>query len=284
MTTTNTSEPVAEPEADAVGARADEILEAIRSDADYERLAAAASLFAGSWVTFTGLPIIASLDLETDTGPLLAEALKVLALKAAVFELTGGDEAAAELVVPAPVDEMVHAVLAQHPVVVQLEHRLGVAFVHMSDRKRFWWEPGDYTEHCYRAAGWGDPPRRYWIGADEAGDRTAVLDGLYRSIGITGSGRHHTINLTTTGPEKPERGPETLRAELLAMTTEPLSSTLMALPEGHPDRPTPESLAERHGLTVETVYKMVDDAISATLPLRRSTFYRKWCAQKGLRP
>jgi hypothetical protein len=290
MTITAGSERVAEPDPAAVGARADEILTAVRRDDDYGRLERAAGLFAGSWVSFTGFPLVAGLDLTADTAPLVAEAIKVLALKAAVFELTDGDEAAAELVVPAPVDEMVHAVLAQHTLVVQLQHRIGVAFVHMSDRKRFWWEPGDYTERCYRAAGWGDPPARYWIAAEAAAERTAHLDNLYRCIGIGGAGRHHTMTypaatyLAADGPVAEDKRVEALRAELLAMTEPSLAAELDALPEGDPRRPTAEALAERHGVTLETFYEIVDDVISATLPLRHSTVYQKWCAREGLRP
>ncbi len=185
------------PDPQAVGDRADAILGAIMTDEDFKRLVSSTSLYASCWSTFTGYPIVANFDLDTDTQPLLSEALKVLALKAAVFELTDGDETAAELLVPAPVDEMVHAVLAQHTLVVQLQHRLGVALVHMTDRERFGWETGDYTEHCYRAAGWDDPPARYWIPAGEAARRLAILDARYRSIGVTGGGRRVAVDFDT---------------------------------------------------------------------------------------
>lgn len=189
MTTTAT-----QPDPQKVGDRADTILEAIHADVDFERLVSSTSLYASCWSTFTGYPIVANFDLDSDTEPLLAEALKVLSLKAAVFELTEGDEATAELLVSAPVDEMVHAVLAQHTLVVQLQHRIGIALVHMTDRERFGWEPGDYTEQCYRAAGWGDPPARYWVPADEAARRLVILDAHYRSIGVTGGGRRVAVD------------------------------------------------------------------------------------------
>lgn len=182
------------PDPQGVGARAAAILDALRSDSDFERLTASTSLYASCWSTFTGYPIVANFDLDTDTEPLFAEAVKVLALKAAVFELTDGDEEAAELVVSAPVDEMVHAVLAQHTLVVQMQLRLGIEFVHMTDQERFGWQPGDYTERCYRAAGWGDPPGRYWIDAEESARRLRLLDERYRSIGVTGGGRRISID------------------------------------------------------------------------------------------
>src|SRR5262245_36402623 len=116
---------IAQPDPQIVGPRANAILDAIRADEDFGRLAGSTGLYASCWSTFTGYPIVANFDLDLDTQPLLAEALKVLALKAAVFELTDGDETTAELLVPAPVDEMVHAVLAQHTLVVQLQQRIG---------------------------------------------------------------------------------------------------------------------------------------------------------------
>jgi hypothetical protein len=182
------------PAPQTVGDRAAAILAAIKADDDYNRLVASTSLYASCWSTFTGYPIVASFDLDTDTAPLLEDALKVLALKSAVYELTDGDETAAELLVSAPVDEMVHAVLAQHTLIVQIEKRLGIDFVHMTDRERFGWEAGDYTERCYLAAGWGDPPARYWIPAGEAARRLRILDARYRSIGVTGGGRRVVVD------------------------------------------------------------------------------------------
>jgi hypothetical protein len=67
----------------------------------------------------------------------------VLALKAAVFELTEGDEAAAELLVSAPVDEMVHAVLAQFTVMSGMQDDLKLTFPHATELERF-----DYTRSC----------------------------------------------------------------------------------------------------------------------------------------
>jgi hypothetical protein len=186
-----------QPHPEKVGLRAARILQEIGGDEDFERLISSTSLYASCWSTFTGYPIVASFDLDTDTGPLLVEALRVLALKTAVFELTEGDETAAELPVSAPVDEMVHAVLAQHTLVVKMEQRLGLDLVHMTDRERFGWERGDFTEQSYRAAGWGDPPTRYWIPADEAARRLAILDARYRSIGVTGGGRQVAIDFDT---------------------------------------------------------------------------------------
>jgi hypothetical protein len=87
----------------------------------------------------------------------------VLCLKTAVYELTGGDEHAAELIVAAPVDEMVHAVLAQHTLCVRMTTRLGIRFVHMTDRERFGYRKGEYTYRAYVAAGWGEPNERLQV-------------------------------------------------------------------------------------------------------------------------
>ena len=47
---------------------------------------------------------------------------------------------------------MIHAVLTQQPLVVQLQHRLRIAFVYMTDHERFGRQASDYTEDCYHAA------------------------------------------------------------------------------------------------------------------------------------
>jgi hypothetical protein len=65
-------------------------------------------------------PVVSRGDLAKDAGSLLIEALRVLTLKAAVFELTDSDKEAAGLLVPGPVDEMIHAVLAQFTVMTRL--------------------------------------------------------------------------------------------------------------------------------------------------------------------
>jgi hypothetical protein len=77
--------------------------------------------------------------------------------------------------------------------------RLGLRFVHMTDRERFGWRRGDYTEQCYRAAGWGEPPARYWIDADETDRRLKILNSRYNSVGIHNDGRGHTIDFGVNG-------------------------------------------------------------------------------------
>lgn len=77
---------------------------------------------------------------------------------------------------------------------------------------------------------------------------------------------------------------ETLRAELFDMTEPAMAAALEALPVSDPRRPTPESLAQKHDVPIETVYEIVDEVIAATLPRRHSTFYEKRCQDKGLEP
>jgi hypothetical protein len=115
----------------------------------------------------------------------------VLALKTAVWEQSDGDEQMAELEISAPVDEMVHAVLAQYTLCQSMTATLGIQFVHMTDQERFTYTAGGYTDQCYTAAGWGEPNRRYWLDRDEMGRRLDILGAKYESVGIQAEGRSH---------------------------------------------------------------------------------------------
>jgi hypothetical protein len=176
-----------------VGQRATELLTLLQGSPEYERLVSSTRMYPDCWATFTGYPIIARFDLSKDAEPLFVEALRTLALKTAVFELTGGDEQAAELLVSAPVDEMVHAIIAQFTLVTEMMQRLGIQLIHMTDRERFGYEHDGYTSQCYRAAGWGEPNRRYWIDSTETKRRLDILNNRYESIGVFDSGRRHDI-------------------------------------------------------------------------------------------
>ena len=151
----------------AVGERAAQILTAIEEHPLYRRLKQSSTKYTDCWGTFTGYPLISEWDLQKDAEPLFTEAMRVLALKTAVYELTVGDEHAAELECSAPVDEMVHAVLVQYTLCQQLTASLGITFVHMTDQERFNYRHDGYTDRCYAAAGWGAQDRRYWIDLDE---------------------------------------------------------------------------------------------------------------------
>lgn len=179
-----------------LGRRAAQILESIRSHPDYERLTGSSMRYSTCWATFTGYPTVSNWDLERDAAPLLEEALRVLALKAAVFELSGGDEAAAELLCPPAVDEMIHACLAQFTVMSRMQADLGVVFPHATELERFTYARGCDTD-AYAAAGWGQQPTRYWLDTDEVNRRLAVLNECYQRAGLGRDGRSHRIDFDT---------------------------------------------------------------------------------------
>ncbi len=178
------------PDPPAVGRAAAEILDRVLNSEEYPPLAHDVLLQRHRWATFTGLPLIARLDLDRDGEPLLREALRTLALRAAVYEISGSDDTAATLAVPAPIDDMVRVVLAEHTLCTQISRRLGIRFVRMLTAwDHFGWRPLDYTHQCYLHAGW-ELNERYWIDADETARRLKTLNGRYFDIGIQSAGRH----------------------------------------------------------------------------------------------
>jgi hypothetical protein len=186
--------------AETVGRRAADILDAIKAHPLHERLTGSSMRYSTCWATFTGYMTISEWNLDADAGPLLDEALKVLALKAAVFELSGGDEKAAELLVPSPIDEMVHAVLAQFTVMTKLQADLGIQFAHATELEEFTYTRGGITDNYYAAAGWGEQPLRYWLDSAEVDRRLAILNEQYNRVGIGRGGRSHAIDFDVTAP------------------------------------------------------------------------------------
>lgn len=181
------------PDAQQVGPRADQILTAIQTDPEYRRLEESSLKYTDCWKTFSGYMTIRRWDEQKDKKPLFVEGLRVLALKSAIYESTQ-DEAISELIVPAPVDEMVHAIIAQSTLCLRMATRLSISFVHMTDQEEFGWRRGDYAHQCYLAAGWGEPNERYWVDAAEAARRMEILNELYTSIGIAEDGRAHDLS------------------------------------------------------------------------------------------
>ncbi|PWR14856.1 hypothetical protein DKT69_13980 [Micromonospora sicca] len=182
------------PECAAVGQRAAEILDRMKEHPAHDRLHSSSMKYSSCWATFTGYPSISRWSLERDAGPLLTEALRVLALKAAVFELAGGDEQAAELLVPAPVDEMIHAVLAQFTLMSRMQADLQVVFPHATELEEFTYTRGCITDAYYAAAGWGEQPLRYWLDSAEVSRRLAVLNAYYQQAGLGRDGRSHDFD------------------------------------------------------------------------------------------
>jgi hypothetical protein len=184
---------VARPDPQIVGRRAAEILHSIHASSRVRRMVAAARLLPQRWATLTGLALVAQLDLATDVEPLLDEALRVLALRAAVYELTSSDAVAATLVAPPPVDDTVRVVLAEYTLCVQVAQEVGAQLVQQTTEwTPLGWQYGNYTHHCYRTA-WGEPNERYWIDVAEATRRLKILNRAYADIGIRGNGSRHNI-------------------------------------------------------------------------------------------
>ncbi|KPM57663.1 hypothetical protein ACG83_03445 [Frankia sp. R43] len=183
------------PDPFGVAPRAVEIFDAFRDHREFDRLRTSTLKYPDCWATFTGYPIIAEWDLDADGPYLFTEALKVMAMKSAVFEQTG-DERLAELDVSAPVDEMVHALTAQFTILSRMQTELDVVFVHSTDNERFQYDEDGYTDQIYAAANWGVIPRRYWIGQEETRRRLAVLFEHYESIGVEQGGRRHNFTFS----------------------------------------------------------------------------------------
>lgn len=186
------------PPAAETATRAAEILASIEADPEFERLRDGCARYNKDWQSFTGYALIDGFDVAVDTAPLFAEALRAMSLKMAVYEATD-DEAAAELPLPVAVDEMIHAQAAQFTVLSRIQERLGVRFVHATDREIIGgWSPGDYTDTAYRAA-WGTPPERYWISEAETDQRRAVAIAKYEPLGIYDGGRRFSPGFATSG-------------------------------------------------------------------------------------
>jgi hypothetical protein len=183
------------PDPNLVGSRAVQILEDIQASEYYDRLVTSTGFYCDGWGTVVGYASISNWNLETDFEGLFTEGLRVMCLKAAVYELTG-DEEAAELVISAPVDEMTHAIIAQYMLLRKIERTVGTEFVHMTDRERFGYQEGNYSDQCYAAAGWGTPNPRYWYNAQETARRVAILNREYEKISIHNLLRSHDIDFS----------------------------------------------------------------------------------------
>ncbi|MFF1284337.1 hypothetical protein ACFVY4_26795 [Streptomyces sp. NPDC058299] len=180
------------PAVDAVAGAAKRILDSIKNDPEFGAFRAASLEYSEDWQCFTGFPVVARWNLEADAAPLFEEGLRALALKAAVYEATGDDQAA-EVAIAVPVDEMTHAMLAQAQLFARIAARCGVGIIHQTDQEHTDYRAGGYTHDCYRAA-WGEPPARYWLDHEEVVRRRGVLAERYESIGMGRSGREHSID------------------------------------------------------------------------------------------
>jgi hypothetical protein len=178
-----------------VAERAREIHAAWQADAEMKTVLDGCARYSSDWDDFYGGPLISTYSVARDAGHLLVDALRVMALKSAVHELTG-DELRAELPVPVPVDVTCHALCAQFTALSRIQQRTGHLFVHSTVNEHVNnvpWDTGDYTHQAYEAA-FGPVNERYWIPATEAERRRRVLDGKYAAIGITDRGMTSAID------------------------------------------------------------------------------------------
>lgn len=177
------------PEPSVVAQRALEILDAWMGDPEMGTVLEGCKKYSSDWSDDYGQFLIPNYSVERDAVSLIDDAVRVMALKSAVYELTG-DEVAAELPVSVPVDVSVHALTAQFTALSRVQQRTGRLFVHSTVNEHVVgtpWDVGDYTQQAYEAA-FGPVDERYWIGAAEAERRRRVLDERYESIGITERG------------------------------------------------------------------------------------------------
>ncbi|QCX75476.1 hypothetical protein C9F11_08935 [Streptomyces sp. YIM 121038] len=182
------------PTPEEVAERARVIRAAWLADEEMTTVLKGCEKYTSDWDDFYGGPLVSRYSVERDAAPLLQDAVKVMALKAAVYEMTG-DELAAELPVPVPVDVTCHALCAQITVLSRVQARTGHLFVHSTVNEHANgtpWRLGDYTHQAYRLA-YGPVDERYWIDADEAERRREILDARYASIGITDRGMTSSI-------------------------------------------------------------------------------------------
>ncbi|MFG2498256.1 hypothetical protein ACGFSB_08585 [Streptomyces sp. NPDC048441] len=177
------------PAPEVVARRAREILAIVEADREFDRLRTACAKYDEDWQCFMGYALVDGFDVEMDTEPLFPEAMRVMAIKSAVYEMTHQNEEAAEIPVSVPVDEMVHALAAQFTVLCRIQARTGIKFVHATDREAIGeWDHGDYTHQVYRSA-WGPMNERYWLTKDETARRKAIVAAKYEPLGILDGGR-----------------------------------------------------------------------------------------------
>lgn len=177
-----------------VAGKAVEIHRSILGDPEFDAFKAASLTYSDDWTCFDGTVVVDKWDLAVDAEPLFGEAVRAIALKCAIYALTG-DEKAAEIPIAVPVDEMMHACLAQTQILDRIEERQSIQVIHQTDQEDTAWEPGSFTDACYRGA-WGEPNGRFWLSHEVVAARKEELDALYRSIGIHGFGHRSTVEFT----------------------------------------------------------------------------------------
>lgn len=180
-----------------VGTLAASLLAQVEASPLYDRLRTSSERYSDCWLTTAGFALVRDWNERNDSGPLFGEAMRAMALKAAVWQLTHSEELA-ELLLPPPVDEMTHAIIAQPNVWTQISAETGFRFVHMTDLEQAGYKPGGYTYRCYLAA-WGEePPARFWLDETTVQDRRAQLEPVFSSVGLNEFGRSTAFTFVDT--------------------------------------------------------------------------------------
>lgn len=178
-----------QPTADRLADEAAQCLAEWKADASWQDLRDRALTHLTRWPTLLGTPVISCLDLTRDGGPLLEQAARALAIKAAGHILAGRD-LPAMLPIAVPVEEAVNAFTAQVDLLRTITDRAGVRLVQHTPTEVLPYRAGCLTHDAYTAA-WGEPPARYWLDHDTVTARQEHLLGLYSSAGLTPGS--HTI-------------------------------------------------------------------------------------------
>lgn len=184
------------PQPHEVGEAARRMQAAVEADEEFPAFRAAVLAYNSDWPCYSGFAVISEWDIARDGEPLFVEGLRALLLKSAVFALTG-DERAAEIALPNPVDDVTHAMLAQPQMLTRMTKRLGITVIHQTDQEHLSYDTAGYTHACYIAAFGDEPPTRYWIDKAEVDRRLALLDAEHQKIGIRDNGLSHSFTFAS---------------------------------------------------------------------------------------
>lgn len=181
------------PTADRLADQAHHFQTQWKSDASWTALQNHALSHLTRWPGLLGATVVERLDLARDGAPLLEEAARALAIKAAANALADDDLPGA-LPVAIPVEEAVHALTAHRDLLWRITHRTGIRLIQLTHTTALAYRPGCLTYDTYCAA-WGEPPARYWLDHDTA--RQYHLLRLYTATDLK-PGSH---NITFSPPQ-----------------------------------------------------------------------------------
>ncbi|MGW7276517.1 hypothetical protein ACWGH5_39235 [Streptomyces sp. NPDC054864] len=121
------------PQPHEVGEAARRMHTAFEADEEFAAFRTAVLTYNKDWPCYSGFAVISQSDITRDGEPLFTAGLRALLLKSAVFALTG-DEQAAEIALPNPVDDVTHAMIAQPQMLTRMTERLGMTVIHQTDQ------------------------------------------------------------------------------------------------------------------------------------------------------